>query len=205
MKPETTAGLRVVVTGGIGSGKSTVAALLGEAGARLFDADAVSRALTAPGGRALPAIAAAFGPQVLGPDGALDRKRMRSLVFSRSEARRELEAILHPLIAQQADEADQETGPRPLVYDIPLLGPRSAWRRKASRVLVLDCLEATQVARVMQRSALTEEEVRRVMASQVDRATRRRLADAVVFNDGLNLSELAREVHGIWSRWTAHG
>lgn len=200
-----TRGWRVVLTGGIGAGKSTVAALLAERGAALFDADAASRQLTAPGGSALPAIRAHFGGSVFDEQGDLDRARLRERVFQDPLAKQQLEAIVHPLVAAQAQRADDAAGMRPLVFDIPLVGPDSAWRRSAHRVLVVDCDESTQVRRVMARSGLAEAEVRRIIAQQIPRGQRRALADAVIHNDGLTLAQLTEQIDVLWRHWRLDG
>jgi dephospho-CoA kinase len=194
---------RFGLTGGIGSGKSTVAALLVECGAALVDTDAISRALTAPGGAALPALAAAFGATIVGADGAMDRERMRALAFGDATARSRLEAILHPLIGAEATRQAALAGERPLVFDVPLLTESSHWRRRVDRVLVVDCAEATQVERVRQRSGWSEDAVWRVIALQSPRAARRAIADAVIVNDGLSLAQLATEVRALWTLWVA--
>ena len=193
--------MQVGLTGGIGSGKSTAASLLVECGAVLVDTDAISRALTARGGAALPALATAFGPQVIGTDGALDRERMRALVFSDPAAKARLEAILHPMIGENARAQAAAASGRPVVFDVPLLAESAHWRARVDRVLVVDCSEDTQVQRVAQRNGWAEDAVRRVIAQQASRARRRAIADAVIFNDGLSLDELGSEVRALWSRW----
>ena len=194
------------LTGGIGSGKSTVAGLLVECGAHLVDTDAIARSLTAPGGAAMPALAEAFGARAVGADGALDRSHMRGLAFTDPDARERLEAILHPLIATEALRRAAAHGGRPVVYDVPLLaeslGPRS-WRLRVDRVLVVDCSEATQHERVRRRPGWTDEAAGRVIAQQATRAARRAVADAVIFNDGLALEALAAEVRAVWLWWLA--
>jgi dephospho-CoA kinase len=194
--------LRVGLTGGIGSGKSTVAASLVRLGATLVDTDAISRSLTATGGAALPAIAEAFGAQAIGTDGALDRAHMRELAFSVPDARRRLEAILHPLIGAAA-LCQAETAPGAVVFDIPLLTESSPWRSRVHKILVVDCPEATQIERVMQRSGWPRETVQNVISQQASRAARRGIADAVIFNDGLTLEQLDAHVRALWSRWAA--
>jgi dephospho-CoA kinase len=191
--------MRVGLTGGIGSGKSTVASLLVGCGAVLVDTDAIARSLTAPGGAALPAIAAAFGAQMIGADGALDRDRMRALVFADPAAKARLETVLHPLIGEHAQALG--AGTRSVVFDIPLLAESAHWRARVDRVLVVDCSEETQLRRVLQRSGWSEDTVRRVIAQQASRARRRAIADAVIFNDGLSLEALGREVRELWARW----
>ena len=193
--------MHVGLTGGIGSGKSTVASLLVECGAVLVDTDAISRSLTARGGAALPALATAFGPQIMGADGALDRERMRALVFSDPAAKARLEALLHPMIGETALAQAIAVGERPVVFDVPLLAESAHWRARVDRVIVVDCSEGTQVRRVMQRNGWAEDAVRRVIAQQASRARRRAIADAVIFNDGLSLDELGTAVRTLWSRW----
>lgn len=188
---------RIGLTGGIGSGKSTVLGMLQALGAAGVDADAISRSLTAPGGAALPAIARQFGPAFIGADGALDRSRMRELAYAQPESRRQLEAIIHPLvgeeIARQVDAA-QAAGARCVVFDIPLLVESGRWRAGLDRVMVVDCAPATQVARVVARSGLAPQEVQRIIEAQAPRALRLAAADIVVCNDGLALEALRHEV-----------
>ena len=192
---------RIGLTGGIGSGKSTVAGMLAEQGAAIIDADAISRSLTTPGGRAIAAIREQFGQAMIGPDGAMDRQAMRLRVFSDPQARQQLEAIIHPLVGQitqeQADAAEQ-AGARCLVHDVPLLvesGPR--WRARVDRVLVVDCDNDTQRQRVASRSGLPAEEIDRIISQQASRAHRLACADLVVFNQGLTLEALRAQVQQI--------
>lgn len=185
------------LTGGIGSGKSTVAALLASAGAAVLDADALSRESTASGGAAIPLIAQAFGPDFLNADGAMDRTRMRGLVFSDPSARARLEAIVHPLvlhgIAERADAALQ-SGARMLVLDIPLLVESGRWAPRLDAVLVVDCRAQTQIERVMRRSSMSHTQVQTIIDAQASRAQRRGMADTVLFNDGISLAALEDEV-----------
>jgi len=194
-------GLRIGLTGGIGSGKSTVAQALVDCGAVLVDADAISRTLTAPGGAALPALAAEFGPDIVGPDGALDRDRMRALAFADPGAKTRLERILHPMIGERTRVQAAAAGDRTVVFDVPLLAESAHWRARVDRVLVVDCSEDTQVRRVMSRNGWDEPAVRRVIAQQASRERRRAIADAVIFNDGLALDALNAEVHALWAHW----
>lgn len=193
------------LTGGIGSGKSTVAGMLVGHGAVLVDTDAIAHALTAPGGAAMAAIESTFGAEVVSPSGALDRDRMRALAFGDPGARGRLEAILHPMIGAEAERQAEAAGTRPVVYDVPLLAASSAWRARVARILVVDCSEDTQVGRVVQRSGWTESQVRRVIAQQTPRAARRSIADAVIHNDALTIDALAAEVQALWSTWFGPG
>jgi len=197
------AGLTIGLTGGIGSGKSTVAAMLVDCGAALVDTDAIARSLTALGGAALPALAAEFGPQVIGADGALDRDRMRKLAFSDPGAKARLESVLHPMIGERARAQAAAAGARTVVFDVPLLTESSHWRARVDRILVVDSSEATQVQRVVQRSGWMQDAVRHVISQQATRAARRAIADAVICNDGLTLQALREEVRAVWNRW--HG
>jgi dephospho-CoA kinase len=189
------------LTGGIGSGKSTVAAMLVACGAQLVDTDAIARALTQPGGAAMDSVAAAFGPQAVAPDGALNRAHLRQLVFTDPQARSRLEAILHPLIGLEARRQADAAAGRPVVFDVPLLTESSHWRQRVQRVLVVDCGADTQVHRVAQRPGWTAEAARQVIAQQASRAARRAIADAVIFNDGLALPALEIEVRALWRAW----
>lgn len=189
------------LTGGIGSGKSTVAGMLVGCGAHLVDTDAIARALTLPGGAAMPALQAAFGVKALTADGALNREHMRRLVFNDPVAKTTLEGILHPLIGHEALRQAALAGHRPLVFDVPLFTASGHWRRRVQRVLVIDCSESTQVQRVAQRPGWTAEAARQVVAQQATRPARRALADAVIFNEGLDLEQLKAEVSGLWACW----
>lgn len=181
--PSNARAFSVGLTGGIGCGKSTVADLFAELGASIVDTDVIAHSLTAPHGPAMPAILAEFGPDFATPDGALDRARMRTLVFSDVTARTRLEAILHPRIRDAtAAAAAIATGPY-VIYVVPLLIESGAWRERVSRVLAIDCSEDTQVARVMRRSGLTADAVRAIMAAQVTRQQRLAAADDVIDNE----------------------
>jgi dephospho-CoA kinase len=193
--------LTIGLTGGIGSGKSTVAAMLVECGAVLVDTDAIAHALTAPAGAAIPALVDAFGADIVAADGSMNRDTMRTRVFADASTKLRLQAILHPMIGIEAQHQAAAAGQRPVVFDVPLLTESSTWRRRVQRVLVVDCLESTQVQRVMQRSAWAEDEVRRVITQQASRMTRCAIADAVIFNDALSREELAGEVRMLWGWW----
>jgi len=195
--------LRVGLTGGIGSGKSTVAARLVERGAELIDTDAIARSLTLAGGAAIEPIREAFGADFIDAGGALDRARMREAAFADIEARRRLEAILHPRIGLEVERRVSASTAPLTVLDIPLLVESGRWRSRVDRVWVVDCAEATQLARVMARSGWTESAVRAVIAQQASRADRRAAADAVIHNDGIGLGELQQSVDALWEHTLA--
>jgi dephospho-CoA kinase len=195
-------GLRIGLSGGIGSGKSTVARRFGALGALVVDTDAVAHALTAPGGEAIPAIAAAFGAAMIGSDGAMDRASMRALVFGQPEQRQRLEAILHPMIgAATRAQASRASAGQAIVFDVPLLTESATWRARVDRVVIVDCLAATQVARVVARSGWAADAVERTIAQQASRAQRRAIADAVIFNEALTLAQLEAEADALWTAW----
>ena len=193
------------LTGGIGSGKSTVAGLLAaQHRAVVIDADAISRNTTSAGGSALPAIAAAFGAEMIGADGALDRAAMRERVYQDADARHRLEAIIHPLVAQETDRQAQQalaSGAPLLVFDVPLLVEAGArWRARVDQIMVVDCDAQTQLARVMQRNGLPREQVEAIIAAQASRCQRLSCADTVVFNGlGVDLTLLDTQL-GAWAQ-----
>ena len=188
--------LRIGLTGGIGSGKSTVGQMLQVRGAAVIDADAIARSVTAAQGLAIPAIAQSFGADFITPDGALDRERMRAHVFSHPEAKKALETIIHPLVAQETQSQAEHAianGYRTLVFDVPLLVESGArWRAQVDRVLVVDCLEETQIQRVMARNSWKREAVQAVISAQASRAQKLAAADWVIHNDGISLEALRR-------------
>jgi dephospho-CoA kinase len=190
--------LRLGLTGGIGSGKSTVATQLAELGAAIVDTDLIARALTTPGGAAIPAIASTFGAAAIGSDGALDRARMRDIVFADPSARRRLEAILHPLIGAETERRAASATSPVVVFDVPLLVESGRWTALVDRVWVVDCSEETQRMRVMARSGWSEQAVLAVIAQQATRAQRRAVADVVIHNEGLDLPALAHAVRRFW-------
>ena len=196
--------LRLGLTGGIGSGKSTVARLLAQRGAMLVDADAISRQLTTPGGLAMSLIADTFGPDFVTPSGALDRGKMRALAYADAAARQQLEAIVHPLVAQESQKQAllaAAQGWRCIMFDIPLLVESTRWRRQLDMVLVVDCLPETQISRVVARNRLTGQDIERIMATQSTRQERLAAADVVIFNQGLSLDELTGQVAQISPRF----
>jgi dephospho-CoA kinase len=192
--------IRIGLTGGIGSGKSTVATLLAQLGACIIDADAISRELTAPGGLAMPAIQQVFGSEFVTPGGALDRDRMRTLVFANPSAKQRLEGIIHPMArqeiwrqAQVAQDADRPC----LVFDVPLLIESNSWKQQMDRVLVVDCSIETQIKRVMNRNALERTAVEAIIATQASRNQRLRAADSVISNDCQSLVDLGQQVQAL--------
>lgn len=189
---------RLGLTGGIGSGKSTVGGLLAQHGAAVIDADAIARSVTLAGGAAIPLIAQAFGADFIGPDGAMDRDRMRALAYQDAGAKRRLEAIVHPLVGQETArqaEAALAAGKRCLVFDVPLLVESAHWRARVDQVLVVDCPRETQVQRVMARNGWLAPAVEAVIAAQATRQRRLACADLVVFNGpAVSMPKLAAEV-----------
>ncbi len=193
--------LRIGLTGGIGSGKSTVAAMFARRGAAVIDTDAIARRLSAANGAAMPALRAAFGDAIVGSDGGLDRDTMRALAFSDPAARLRLEGVLHPLIAAEAAIEAAATNSSVLVFDVPLLAESRHWRARVDRLLVVDCSPSAQIDRVAQRPGWTREATQRVIAAQASRTARRAIADAVIFNDGLDLAALDAAVGKLWRQW----
>ncbi len=193
--------LRVGLTGGIGSGKSTVAALLAARGATIIDTDAIARGLTLPGGAAIDALRREFGDTAIAPDGSLDRPRMRALAFADPDAKRRLEAILHPLIGAEAERQAAASTAAVHVFDVPLLVESGRWVDRVDRVLVVDCSPATQIDRVMRRSGWTRAAVEAVIAQQATRAQRLAVADDVILNDGIAPEALAEAIDRIRAAW----
>lgn len=194
----------VGLTGGIGCGKSTVANLFAEHGAGVVDTDAIARHLTQSGGDAIAAIRAAFGDEYIKDDGALDRAKMRGLIFSDAAAKQRLENILHPLILEQAKAQLLRLQIKSyIIIVVPLLAESPAFQQLVQRVLVVDCAENTQIARVIGRSRMTDAEVRAVIAQQTPRAKRLELADDVVLNEA-ELENLAEQVAALHERYSAN-
>ena len=183
----------IALTGGIGSGKSSVAAIFKELGAAIIDTDEIAHQLTAPGQPGARAINEQFGSGYLREDGALDRDRMRKLAFSDPAAKKNLEAILHPMIRAGVDAAVKAAHAPYVVIVVPLLLETGAYRELAQRVLVIDCSEEQQIARVMRRNALAADAVRAIMASQVSSAERLKHADDIIRNE-TSLAALRAEV-----------
>ena len=184
---------RIGLTGGIGSGKSTVARVLTGCGAAVIDADVISRQLTAPGGLAIGAIASQFGHQFVTAEGEMNRELMRQLVFDDPVSLHRLESIIHPLVG---DEVIAQTGHAIaagrtcLVFDIALLVESGRWRQQVDRVLVIDCSETTQIDRVTTRNNFSREAVQKIIAGQATRDQRCAAADICIYNDGLSLEAL---------------
>lgn len=192
--------LRIGLTGGIGSGKSTVARQLVALGATLVDADAISRACTASGGAAIEPIRAAFGDDMIGADGALDRDRMRQRVFSDPAARSTLEGIVHPLVRTEIERQCARASGDCVVLDIPLLVESPTWRQQVHAVWVVDCPPDTQIDRVMRRNGWPREQVMAVMAAQASREQRLAVADTVIDNGQTSLEQLETQVRDAYAR-----
>ena len=191
------------ITGGIGSGKSTVTTLLQSAGAYLIDTDRLARASTMAGGLATAAIRCTFGPAFIGTDGSMNREMMRELVFRDPAAKRKLEAIIHPIVLQQAQalaaQAERQSQ-RVIAYEIPLLAESGHWRKRLHQVIVVDCDAPTQIQRVMQRSKLDHASAASIVASQASRQQRWQIADAVIHNGaGTNRQQLHSQVRALAS------
>jgi dephospho-CoA kinase len=188
--------LLVGLTGGIGSGKTAVSDLLGQLGAGIIDTDLISHQITAPNGTAIPGIRQEFGPEFIDADSALDRAKMRTLVFSKPEARQALEAITHPLIKQETTKQAQElskAGAPYLVFVVPLLVESKSWQALVDYVVVVDCPEEVQINRVMHRNNLSREDVQKILAAQTSRKERLACANAVIENQG-SLAQLDGQV-----------
>ena len=176
--------LVVGLTGGIGSGKSAAADEFARLGATVVDTDAISHELTGPGGAAIAEIRRQFGSAFVNADGAMNRKRMRDLVFSDAEEKQRLEALLHPMIrAESARRIAAAKGPY-AVHVVPLLVETPGHRSRVGRVLVVDCPVELQISRVRQRSGLPEAEIRRIISTQASREARLAAADDVIDNSG---------------------
>ena len=185
--------LVVGLTGGIGSGKSAAAAEFARLGATVVDTDAIAHELTGPGGAAVAEVQRQFGNAFVDASGAMDREKMRGLVFSDPQQKQRLEALLHPMIrAESARRVAAAAGPYALLV-VPLLVESPGYRERVGRVLVVDCPEALQITRVRQRSKLPEEEIRRIMASQIQREKRLAAADDIIDNSG-SISAMQQQV-----------
>lgn len=192
----------VGLSGGIGSGKSAAADHFAELGAAVIDTDAIAHRLTGPAGAAMPAIAAAFGPERIAADGSLDRAAMRALVFAQPDARRRLEGILHPMIRAESERLVGQTAARYVILAVPLLIESGSYRERCDRICIVDCPESLQIERVMQRSGLAEAQVRAIMQAQASRAQRLAAADDVLDNSG-TLVALHTQVDALHLRYLA--
>ncbi len=190
------------LTGGIGSGKTYVANLLAGWGASVIDTDQIAHALTAPEGLAIKPIRDAFGADLIGSDGALDRTRMRELVFAMPAKRVVLESILHPLIAQEVFVQAQSATGLYAVFVVPLLVESGRWRDRIDRLCVVDCEETTQIERVQARSGIPIDTIRRILAAQATRAHRLAVADDIIVNSAnTTLEELEKQVLALHEGW----
>mgnify|MGYP002635367558 CR=1 FL=1 len=193
---------RIGLTGGIGSGKSSAAALFAQRGIEVIDADHLAHELTAPGGQAIASIREAFGPACIDPLGALDREGMRNRIFSDASAKSKLESILHPMIRAETDRrAAQATSPY-VILMIPLLVETGEPHARCDRVVVVDCPETTQIERVMARSKLSRDAVEAILAAQASRAERLSHADDVIDNGGAP-ADLQSQVDALHARYVA--
>lgn len=191
------------LTGGIGSGKSTVSRLFAGLGARIVDTDLISHQLTQANGSAIQAIREIFGAEFLDAAGALDRAKMRELVFANPAEKKRLEAILHPLILSQSKEqASSATDAPYTLVVVPLLFESGRYRSWLQRVIVVDCPEQQQIERITQRSGLAEANVRAIMSQQIDRTQRLDLADEIIRNDG-SMDALREQVKKLHTRLIA--
>jgi len=194
--------LVVGLTGGIGSGKSAAADAFARLGATVVDTDAIAHELTAPGGAAIAEVARQFGKAFVDASGAMDRKRMRDLVFNDAEEKQRLEALLHPMIRAESQRRVAAAAGPYVVLVVPLLIESAGYRERVGRVLVVDCPEALQLARVRQRSGLSDVEVKRVIASQIQRERRLAAADDVIDNSG-TIAALQQQVRRLHDKYLA--
>jgi len=194
--------LVVGLTGGIGSGKSAAAEAFARLGAAVVDTDAIAHELTAPGGAAIAEIARQFGKAFVDASGAMDRKRMRDLVFNDADEKQRLESLLHPMIRAESQRRVAAAAGPYVVLVVPLLIESTGYRERVGRVLVVDCPEALQLARVRQRSGLSDAEVKRVIASQIQRERRLAAADDVIDNSG-TIAALQQQVRRLHEKYLA--
>ena len=194
--------LKLGLTGGIGSGKSTVAAVLSGMGATVLDADAISRQASGIGGAAIPAIVHSFGAEFVAADGSMNRDAMRRLIFTDPATKARLEAIIHPIVALELGALERQAVAAAcplLVFDIPLLVESPRWRPRLDRVMVVDCEIETQIQRVIQRSGWSREQVQQVVSVQAPRTVRLSAADVVICNEGIDIHTLEQQVRQ-WAR-----
>ena len=196
--------LRIGLTGGIGSGKSTVAAIFLRYGAPVIDFDKIARTLTQ--GENTPAtlqIRQAFGDQVFQADGSLSRTHLRALVFQSNQYKQRLETILHPLIRDEAEHQYAALSPTApiIIFDMPLLAEQAIWQKKLDKILVIDCDEATQIQRVIARSGWSEKQIKAVIATQATRAQRLAIATDVITNHDTSIQSLENQVFSLFTQW----
>jgi dephospho-CoA kinase len=197
-----TSKFKLGLTGGIGSGKTQVANLLAEWGASVIDTDLIAHSLTAPGGRAIDQIRQVFGADLIESAGALNRARMRELVFADSARRVELEAILHPLIAQTVRQEAELAQGLYLVFVVPLLVESGRWRQQIDRLCVVDCDQATQIQRVQSRSGIELATIQKILAAQATREQRLAVADDVIDNSkAVSMAALEKQVLVLHQGW----
>ncbi len=188
------------ITGGIGSGKSTIAHLFAERGASVIEMDVIAHQLTAPGGLGMDAIRREFGAQFVNEDGSLNRAKMRELVFQDASAREKLEAILHPMIKEEAqNQANQSKGDY-IIFVIPLLTEQPVWQDMPDRILLVDCPEELQINRVMMRNRMEKKQVEAIMAAQATRQERLAIADDVILNDN-EIDKLLEKIDYLHSKY----
>ena len=194
-------GFVVGLTGGIGSGKSAAADEFVRLGATVVDTDAIAHELTAAGGAAIPSLRGLFGPAYFDASGAMDRAKVRATVFADPSAKKNLEALLHPMIRAESERRIAASAGPYVIYVVPLLIESGNYRERVQRVAVVDCPEDVQLERVRRRSRLGEDEVRRIIASQVPRAQRRAAADDVIDNSS-TVDALHKQVRDLHLKYT---
>jgi len=197
-----TSKFKLGLTGGIGSGKTQVAILLARWGASVIDTDLIAHSLTAPGGKAIDQIQRVFGADLIESSGALNRARMRELVFAHPARRAELEAILHPLIAQAVRQEAELAHGLYIVFVVPLLVESGRWRRQIDRLCVVDCDQATQIQRVQSRSGIELATIQKILAAQATREQRLAVADDVIDNSrAVSMAALEKQVLVLHQGW----
>lgn len=194
--------LKIGLTGGLGSGKSTVSARFASHGIEIVDTDAIARELAAPGGMAIPALRTVFGESVIAADGGLDRPRMRVLVFADPAARMRLEGILHPLIEAEGLRRSAVAHSPYVIVDVPLLVETGHWRKHCARVCVVDCPRELQIGRVTARDGFSRDEAEAILAAQVSREARLAIADDVIDNSG-TMDALQARVDALHTQYLA--
>jgi len=196
MNPLLETAAKLVLTGGIGSGKSAAGLAFEKLGIPIIDSDAIAHAITAPGGLAIPLLISTFGQDFITPEGALDRPKMRSLVFNDPASLKQLEAITHPLIRELSEEAALDalaTKPPYLIFMIPLLFESTGWQGRFNKIIVVDCTIDHQIQRVILRNKLQQEEIEKIIATQAPRVMRLQYADYVLENNK-SLNDLHEQV-----------